>query len=148
MMVASDVVEVLDRLDGAGIEASLDGGWGVDALLGEQTRPHDDLDLIVRVVDVPEIARSSPRMGSNSSMVRPTPTSCFETFVGARSMFTPFVSTTRGAAFTEWRTAMTGCIREGLRRERKRCGPPSEVPDAGRSDVVPFHRLPPERDTA
>jgi len=25
----------------------LDGGWGVDALLGEQTRPHDDLDIVV-----------------------------------------------------------------------------------------------------
>jgi lincosamide nucleotidyltransferase A/C/D/E len=26
----------------------LDGGWGVDALVGEQTREHKDLDLIVR----------------------------------------------------------------------------------------------------
>ena len=48
-MTAADVVEILDRLDGAGIDAWLDGGWAVDALLGEQTRPHDDLDLIVRV---------------------------------------------------------------------------------------------------
>jgi hypothetical protein len=26
----------------------LDGGWGVDALVGEQTREHEDLNLIVR----------------------------------------------------------------------------------------------------
>lgn len=52
-MTVSDVVEVLNRLDLREIEAWLDGGWGVDALLGEQTRPHDDLDLIVRVDDVP-----------------------------------------------------------------------------------------------
>ncbi|NKB65822.1 MAG: hypothetical protein GKR89_02060 [Candidatus Latescibacteria bacterium] len=28
------------------IEIWLDGGWGVDALLGRQTRPHKDLDII------------------------------------------------------------------------------------------------------
>jgi len=44
---ADDVLEVLDRLDAARIEWWVDGGWGVDALLGEQTRPHDDLDLVV-----------------------------------------------------------------------------------------------------
>jgi lincosamide nucleotidyltransferase A/C/D/E len=53
MMTDADVGQVLDRLEDAGIEAWLDGGWGVDALLGEQTRPHEDLDLIVRVDDVP-----------------------------------------------------------------------------------------------
>ena len=53
MMTGLDVTMVLERLDGAGIEAWLDGGWAVDALLGEQTRAHEDLDLIVRVRDVP-----------------------------------------------------------------------------------------------
>jgi lincosamide nucleotidyltransferase A/C/D/E len=47
-----DVIEILDALTSAGIEAWLDGGWGVDALLGEQTRPHQDLDLVVRLEDV------------------------------------------------------------------------------------------------
>jgi lincosamide nucleotidyltransferase A/C/D/E len=42
-----DVLEALERLDAAGIEWWIDGGWGVDALLGEETRPHDDLDLVV-----------------------------------------------------------------------------------------------------
>lgn len=46
MMTASDVAVVLDRLEDAKIEAWLEGGWGVDALLGKQTRTHDDLDLI------------------------------------------------------------------------------------------------------
>ena len=39
-----DVVEVLDR---AGVPCWLVGGWGVDALLGTQTRKHPDLDLAV-----------------------------------------------------------------------------------------------------
>jgi lincosamide nucleotidyltransferase A/C/D/E len=33
----------------------VEGGWGVDALLGEQTRAHDDLDLAVRLDDVDRI---------------------------------------------------------------------------------------------
>ena len=53
MMTGDDVTTILERLDGARIDAWLDGGWAVDALLGEQTRAHEDLDLIVRVTDVP-----------------------------------------------------------------------------------------------
>lgn len=33
----------------------VDGGWGVDALLGEQTRPHGDLDLVVEAHDEPVV---------------------------------------------------------------------------------------------
>ena len=35
-------------LEAAEVEYWVDGGWGVDALLGQQTRPHSDLDLAVR----------------------------------------------------------------------------------------------------
>lgn len=38
---------MLDRLAAAGVRAWVDGGWGVDALLDEETRPHRDLDLVV-----------------------------------------------------------------------------------------------------
>jgi len=34
------------------IEVILDGGWGVDALLGEQTRAHSDLDIVIAYKDV------------------------------------------------------------------------------------------------
>src|SRR4051794_25027829 len=30
-------------------DAVIDGGWGIDALAGRQTRPHDDLDLVVPI---------------------------------------------------------------------------------------------------
>jgi lincosamide nucleotidyltransferase A/C/D/E len=49
---AGDVIEILDALASAGIDAWLDGGWGVDALLGEQTRSHQDVDLVVRLDQV------------------------------------------------------------------------------------------------
>lgn len=41
------MLSTLSGLDDLGITFWLDGGWGVDALLGEQTRPHGDLDLVV-----------------------------------------------------------------------------------------------------
>lgn len=41
------MVDVLRRLEGAGIEVVVDGGWGVDALLRETTRAHEDLDIVV-----------------------------------------------------------------------------------------------------
>jgi lincosamide nucleotidyltransferase A/C/D/E len=63
MMSANDVEVVLDRLEAGAIEAWLEGGWGVDALLGEQTRPHEDLDLIVRVDDVPGMMEVLGREG-------------------------------------------------------------------------------------
>ena len=47
-VTADDVLEVLRRLDEARVDWWIDGGWGVDALLGKETRPHDDLDLAVR----------------------------------------------------------------------------------------------------
>jgi hypothetical protein len=40
MLDASDVVVVLDQLERAGLVVWLDGGWGVDALLGYRGRPH------------------------------------------------------------------------------------------------------------
>jgi lincosamide nucleotidyltransferase A/C/D/E len=46
-MNGSDVMEVLDRLRSADVRFWVDGGWGVDALLGGQTREHEDLDLVV-----------------------------------------------------------------------------------------------------
>jgi lincosamide nucleotidyltransferase A/C/D/E len=48
----ADVAEVLERLEEAGVEYWLDGGWGVDALLGVQTRKHDDVDIVVDQEDV------------------------------------------------------------------------------------------------
>ena len=47
MMCARDVLEIVDRLDAACVRIWLDGGWGVDALIGWQTRDHDDLDVVI-----------------------------------------------------------------------------------------------------
>lgn len=46
-MVIDDARRWIEVLDARGVKFWVDGGWGVDALLGEQTRPHGDLDLVV-----------------------------------------------------------------------------------------------------
>ena len=51
MMSGPEVLEILDVLVEAGVEAWVDGGWGVDALLGEQTREHEDVDLVIALED-------------------------------------------------------------------------------------------------
>ena len=45
-------------LEQAGVRVWLDGGWGIDALVGEQTREHDDLDCVIALSDA-EIARDA-----------------------------------------------------------------------------------------
>jgi lincosamide nucleotidyltransferase A/C/D/E len=45
------VLRVLDALGKAGCRVSVEGGWGVDALVGRQTRRHRDLDLDVDAAD-------------------------------------------------------------------------------------------------
>jgi lincosamide nucleotidyltransferase A/C/D/E len=47
-VTGEDVLELLDRLDAAGATVWCDGGWGVDALVGYQSRSHGDLDLAIR----------------------------------------------------------------------------------------------------
>lgn len=54
-MSSAALVELLLLLEGAGIPIWLDGGWGVDALLQEETRKHKDVDIILPVVDVPKL---------------------------------------------------------------------------------------------
>lgn len=56
-MNAEDVVELIRLLEANGIELCVDGGWGIDALLGRQTRAHDDLDVVVQHKDVPALRR-------------------------------------------------------------------------------------------
>ena len=48
-MQVVDVIAILQALEAVGVATWLDGGWGVDALVGEQTRPHQDLDLVIAI---------------------------------------------------------------------------------------------------
>jgi lincosamide nucleotidyltransferase A/C/D/E len=51
-VTSTDVIDLYTTLEDLGVEIWIDGGWGVDALLGEQSRPHQDLDIAIQQKDV------------------------------------------------------------------------------------------------
>ena len=51
-MRAEAAVDLLRLFEREGIDVWLDGGWAVDAALGEQTRSHKDLDIILQSSDL------------------------------------------------------------------------------------------------
>jgi len=54
-MSGDAVVHILQLCEQHAIEVVVDGGWGVDALLGTQTRPHNDLDIALAHKDIPQL---------------------------------------------------------------------------------------------
>lgn len=46
-MTELDVIDIYNAFERAGVVLWIDGGWAVDALLGEQTRIHNDLDIAI-----------------------------------------------------------------------------------------------------
>ncbi len=51
-MKAETVINLIKLFIDNNIDVTIDGGWGVDALLGRQTRPHNDLDIAIPHKDV------------------------------------------------------------------------------------------------
>ncbi|MGA9747477.1 MAG: hypothetical protein WBQ50_08485 [Nocardioides sp.] len=62
-MVWDDVLEVLDALESAAVRSWAAGGWGVDILVGAETRPHRDLDLAVHAEDHESCLAALARLG-------------------------------------------------------------------------------------
>ena len=51
-VTAEQVLALLELLARSGVETWVDGGWGIDALVGHHTRHHADLDLVVATTSV------------------------------------------------------------------------------------------------
>jgi lincosamide nucleotidyltransferase A/C/D/E len=62
-MDASEVVRLLDALEERGVTVWLDGGWGVDALLDEEVREHDDLDLVIELAHLASVTATLADLG-------------------------------------------------------------------------------------
>jgi lincosamide nucleotidyltransferase A/C/D/E len=62
-MSADDVLSVLALLGTAGVDIWVGGGWGIDALVGRETRPHRDLDLMHRVEQEPSVVAALGKAG-------------------------------------------------------------------------------------
>ena len=74
-MQATDVQRVLDALADVRVRTHLAGGWGVDALIGTQTRRHSDLDLLI--ADEPSALHAACRAlsGAGFRFIRERPPS-------------------------------------------------------------------------
>jgi lincosamide nucleotidyltransferase A/C/D/E len=67
-MNAADVIEIYTELERLGVRIWIDGGWGVDALLGRQTRPHADLDIAVEENSVQALRTLLERLGFQEAL--------------------------------------------------------------------------------
>jgi lincosamide nucleotidyltransferase A/C/D/E len=82
MLSANDAARLCRLLNGADVRFWVMGGWGVDALLGRETRPHKDLDILVMLEDLPLLWRLLARHGFSQVHVweesRPVPSGAGE----------------------------------------------------------------------
>ncbi len=62
-MIANEVVLLYEELENRNVTIWIDGGWGVDALIGEQTRLHKDLDITIQKKDVPVLRQILAQRG-------------------------------------------------------------------------------------
>ncbi|MER5185385.1 amino acid transporter [Streptomyces sp. NPDC002896] len=62
-MTADDVLSILAVLRDADVDIWIGGGWGIDALVGEQTRRHRDLDLMHRENQEPAVMAALAEAG-------------------------------------------------------------------------------------
>jgi len=67
MFSADFVLDVLDHVP----DAVVDGGWGIDALVGRITRAHDDLDLVVPIARADAIAEALRPVGFTERLDEP-----------------------------------------------------------------------------
>ncbi|MFC1408082.1 nucleotidyltransferase domain-containing protein [Streptacidiphilus sp. N1-12] len=67
-MTEEGVLSVLALLREAGTEVWVGGGWGIDALLGRQTRPHRDLDLMHRREQEPSVLAALAAAGFTETL--------------------------------------------------------------------------------
>jgi lincosamide nucleotidyltransferase A/C/D/E len=64
-MTAELVGELLDELDAAAVPWWIAGGWGIDSLVGRQTRDHRDLDLLYPIEHDVQLRRVLTDRGYN-----------------------------------------------------------------------------------
>jgi uncharacterized protein YaaQ len=131
-MTADDVLEIVGLLRASDVDVWLLGGWGVDALVGEQTRDHKDLDLIVRDDDV---ARASDVLNERGFRMErgAEGASFFATGSTAWSISTRFDSTIAVTAVSRMRTVGRSNIQ------------PSPSPRGGTSPVAAWPACLPKR---
>jgi lincosamide nucleotidyltransferase A/C/D/E len=57
MMTAENVIEILKMAERINIALWIDGGWGIDALVKQQTRQHNDVDIVIEQKNAKEFIK-------------------------------------------------------------------------------------------
>ncbi|MDX6496881.1 MAG: lincosamide nucleotidyltransferase [Blastocatellia bacterium] len=110
-MTAEALVDLLRLFESAGIEVWLDGGWAVDAVLGAQTRPHKDVDIILRLADLPKLRETLDHRGFEIRDSSTESNFVLANSSGLESMFTPSSLIETATGYTGWQTDQTGSFR-------------------------------------
>ncbi len=63
MMPSSEVNKIISLIESKQLPVWVDGGWGVDALLGRTTRDHQDLDIAIKLSDTHSISELLIELG-------------------------------------------------------------------------------------
>ncbi len=63
---ARDAAALCRMIAGRDMQCWVVGGWGVDALLGRQTRTHKDSDVLTLLRDLSTLMRTPPAPGWNA----------------------------------------------------------------------------------
>lgn len=69
MLSARDALALIGQLEQQSIRFWVMGGWGVDALLHRETRPHKDLDILVLLGDLPKLRKLLDEHGFAQTVV-------------------------------------------------------------------------------
>ncbi|SEO91414.1 nucleotidyltransferase domain-containing protein [Actinacidiphila rubida] len=67
-MTAEDVLSIVALARQAGTDIWIGGGWGIDALVGAQTRPHGDLDVMHRQEQEPALVAALAAAGFTETL--------------------------------------------------------------------------------
>lgn len=62
-MTSADVLQIAAHLRAAEVRYWISGGWGIDALVGQKTRDHQDLDIAVPVESMPAVMELVDQLG-------------------------------------------------------------------------------------
>jgi lincosamide nucleotidyltransferase A/C/D/E len=69
-MKPEEIADLYRALDRDGVAIWIDGGWAVDAVVGHQTRPHNDLDIAVEAKSLPRLEQLLAKRGYRPAPLR------------------------------------------------------------------------------
>ena len=74
MFDIQDVIDIIKTSESIGVKLWVTGGWGVDALICRQARPHSDIDIFIQKEDAPAFLEMLTTKGYSENTEKSTET--------------------------------------------------------------------------